>query len=297
MNELWIRPENEAERRRARAQAHLAKRRGGTRPKIRRGPRVVVAAFAAGLGVVIGAPVGEWLLGMDGRPVDALAIHGASQLRPDAIAKQSGIAPGADLGTIEVGAVASALEAEPWIEHARALTLPSGTVVLAVQERVAAAIATIDDTHYAVDHSGRAFAQVSIADHPRLPRIQATEAPTDAADPRFAQAITLAERLPAYGIATQATVVVPKADDAEGFLLSLPGVPARIVLGAQEPEARLAPLAELMARRPDAVAMATNIDLRFANQVVLRTAPARDGSSQNAAARGRAKSTLGPPTG
>lgn len=297
MNERWPnRSENESVRRRARAQAHLVRRRSDVRPRLRRGPRVVVAGLAALLGVAFGAPVAEWLLGADGRPIHTLAVHGASQLDADTVAQRSGIARGAALADVEASAVASALEAEPWILHARALSLPTGTVVLAIEERVAAALTTHAGTHYAVDRSGHAFAAVSSADHPRLPHIEAAEAPTAGADARFAQAISLAERLPAYGIDTQATILVSAADDPEGFSLKLPGVPARIVLGP-EPESRLAPLAELVAKRPDAVAMATDIDLRFANQVVLRTAPVRDGSVHNAATRGRAKSTQGPPTG
>jgi len=295
MNQLWPTRSNETERRRARAQAHLARRRGGV-PQLRRGPRIAVAALAALAGFAFGAPLAEALLGVHGRSVHTLAVHGARAVAPAAIAERSGIAHGADLGSVEAKEVATALELEPWILHARALALPSGTVVLAVEERIAAALTRIDDADYAVDREGRAFATVAAEAHPNLPRIEAEAVKPQEPDARLAQAVALAERLPAYGIESRATVHIAAADDPEGFALALPGVPARIVLG-DEPEARLAALAELVARRPDAVAMATNIDLRFANQVVLRTAPTRDGSANNAAARGRAKPALGPPTG
>jgi cell division septal protein FtsQ len=297
MNELWpTRRENEVDRRRARAQAHLARRRGGVQPRLRRGPRIAVAALAALAGFAFGAPLAEALLGVHGRSVHTLAVHGARAVAPAAIAERSGIAHGADLGSVEATEVATALELEPWILHARALALPSGTVVLAVEERIAAALTMIDGASYAVDREGRAFATVAAEAHPNLPQIEAEALKPAEPDARLAQAVALAERLPAYGIESRATVHVAAAGDPEGFALALPGVPARIVLG-DEPEARLAALAELVARRPDAVAMATAIDLRFANQVVLRTAPTRDGSDHNAAARGRAKPSLGPPTG
>ena len=296
MNEGWTRPASAAQSRRARAQAPLARRRGAGRPRVRRGPCIAVAGLAALAGFGFGGPVAESLLGMSGRPVETLAVHGARVLEAGEVAARSGIAPQADVGAVDVDAVASALETDPWILRARALPLPGGTVVLDVEERTPVALTTIDGTDYVVDREGLPFAAVRAETHPGLPRVQAEGATPAQPEARLAQAIALAARLPAYGISGRATVHVAAADDPEGFALALPGVPARIRLGA-EPETRLGSLAELVAERPDAVAMATDIDLRFANQVVLRTESAREGSARNAAARGRAKPSLGPPTG
>lgn len=300
MSDGWTRNESEAEIRRARAQAHLAKRRGngsGNGPvRVRRGPYAAVAGLAGVLGLLFGGPLAEALLGMSGQPVERVAIRGAKSLAAAEVARRSGIAADADLGEIDPEQVQRALETEPWILHARALALPGGTVVLDVHERTPAGLTTIDDTDYAVDRAGVPFVVVNAEDHAGLPRVQAEGAAPEQAEARLARAIALAERLPAYGISGRATIHVAADDDPEGFALALPGVPARIRLG-EEPETRLAPLAELVAERPDAVAMASDIDLRFANQVVLRTESAREGSTHNAAARGHAKPTLGPPTG
>jgi hypothetical protein len=71
----------------------------------------------------------------------------------------------------------------------------------------------------------------------------------------------------------------------------------RVVLGREDLDARLDDLVRLVTARPDAVAQATSIDLRFANQAVLRSGPIHKGSANTAAERGRATPHNRRPTG
>ena len=52
-------------------------------------------------------------------------------------------------------------------------------------------------------------------------------------------------------------------------MVRLPGIEARFVMGAQDLDARVGMLAELLAKRPAEVAEAASVDLRFAGQAVL----------------------------
>jgi hypothetical protein len=69
------------------------------------------------------------------------------------------------------------------------------------------------------------------------------------------------------------------------------------VLGHGELDERLDALARLVSARPDVVATATSIDLRFADQVVLRGAPAQEGSANQASGRGDVRTRNLQPTG
>ena len=71
--------------------------------------------------------------------------------------------------------------------------------------------------------------------------------------------------------------------------LRVAGVPARIVLGGSDPAPKLARLVRLLASEPDA-AEAREIDLRFAEQVVLRPV-APDPGSMGSGARAPGKAT------
>jgi len=92
-------------------------------------------------------------------------------------------------------------------------------------------------------------------------------------------------------------VQVSAQDDPEGFALQLADPRARVVLGREDLDARLDDLAQLLSARPDAVAAAEQIDLRFADQAVLRDGPAREGWATTAVGRGRGTPPNGRPAG
>lgn len=300
--DLSARPGSDAEitRRRARAHAHLERRRGTGRgrPRIRKRALLLIATIAAVAGFAFGAPIIERAFQTPDGRIARIAIRGTERVAPAQVARATGIAPGASIASVDPKVVGAALKSDPWIAQAKALPLANGTLVVEIVERKAVAALDSDGTLYAVDREGFPFARLEneqLGDVPQLRR----DGPLDegTALPELATAIALAERLPDFGLATGATVVVLTDADHHGFALELPGLMARIVLGNEAPEARLGDLARLLSERPDAVATATDIDLRFANQVVLRSSPAREGSASNTPERGRATAASGPNAG
>jgi cell division protein FtsQ len=285
--------------RRQRARAHLDRvrrgRAGGWRGRLR-ACAVVVSAWVAGL--VFGEGLAARLTGLPERPLEWIAVRGASHLTPLAVASATGVAPGSALGQLEPEAVARSLAQHEWIASAQALRLPGGTLVLDVVEREPVARVAIDQAVYAVDREGRPFAQLSGPDQRGLPEIVALDelAPGEP-DPRLAQAVRLARRLPELGLAPPRQVEVAAEGDERGYALRLATPDTRVVLGREDLAERLDGFARLLALRPDDVAGAAEIDVRFAGQLVLRSEPTRDGSAATAPGRGRSPVPGGRPTG
>jgi cell division septal protein FtsQ len=287
----YHRVDRDANQRRARAQAHLDRVRGRRGMPIRLPARApAIAAAVAAAAAVCGAGFGERVLLLAaGGPLERIAVRGAAHLSPAQVADAIGVAPGAPLVSVDAAAVRETLERHDWIARARAVALPGGALLLDVVEREPAAHVSIGKTVYAVDASGTPFAPIAPDQAAGLVRLAvAGEVSPREASPRIAEAVRLARRLPELGLAAPAEVGVAADTDPEGYRLALPDLPARILLGHAGLDARLSDLAALLAARPDAVAGAASIDLRFANQVVLRSAPARDGSANTAAGRGDA---------
>ncbi|MGH0028502.1 MAG: cell division protein FtsQ/DivIB [Myxococcota bacterium] len=295
--------------RRARAHAHLARVRGrqasgGVRgaaralPVLRLGRAAPIVALLAG---ALGLWLGDGLIfgGSDAsEPVRAIAVRGAERVALPDVAAATGIAGGAPLASVDAGAVARNLEAHDWIGRARALRLPGGTVVVDVDEREPVATVVLDAQRYAVDAEGEPFAPVDDDALPGLVELvaQGEVAPREPS-PDLATAAGLARRLPELGLAAPRQVRIAADGDPLGFGLLLPAPGAEVVLGREDLDARLQALARLLATRPDVAADAASIDLRFADQVVLRSAPVQDGSAKNAAGRGGVRPRNLQPTG
>lgn len=283
------RTDRKARERQERARSHLHRvRRGRHRTSFRgRAWPLALAAAALAAGATFGQGIAARLIGMASRPVDRIAVRGATHLSPEAIARAAGIAPDSAIGALDPKALTEALEEHDWIASAEALRLPDGTLVLGVVEREPSATIAIGEVVYAVDAAGSPFAELGPEGDPALPRIvSADEVTARETSPELAQAVRLARRLPQLGLAPPAEIQVARDDDPEGYALRLATPDARVVLGREDLNARLDDLVRLLTARPDEAAKATRIDLRFSDQVVLRSAPTREGSAKTAAGRG-----------
>lgn len=287
------RVERDARLRRDRAQAHLERVRSRRSPASPGAMRWAAQGlsrrgFAGALlaGLLVGALWGDDLLAGGGGStpgsVAAIAVRGAQHLSAREIAGASGVEPGAALATVDPRAVEAQLENHAWIASARAVRMPSGTVVVGVVERIPVAAIEIGapPQAYAVDATGAPFAPADGETLAGLPRL-AVAGPVlpHQASARLADAVRLAYRLPEVGLALPAEVSVAAEGDPEGFALRLASLAPRIVLGTEDPNPRLEQLVRLLAQQPDAVASASTVDLRFADQVVLRTEPTSKGAA------------------
>ncbi len=280
------RTEQEAQRRRARASQHLDRVRNRRSEPERRSlpvPRAVWLLGALGLALASGAWIGDDALaqlGEAGWQVSAIEVQGAAHLSGAEVARAAGIAVGDSYTLADPRRLAGSLRQNAWIAEAGAARLPGGTVVLRVREREALAVIEGRGGPLGVDADGRPFAVLEPRDAVDLPRLRCESTPPPGeADPRIAEAIRVARSFPSRGLALPREIALGSERDPEGLVVRLPGLEARFVMGAQDLDARVGMLAELLAKRPAEVAEATSVDLRFAGQAVLSSKADPKGSA------------------
>jgi cell division septal protein FtsQ len=300
--------ERDARARRARAEHHLSKLRGHGHAEPRRrvtsgAPRVVrlaprVALVACGAAALLGACAGRVAMHVgSGSALDAIAVRGVERLTPTEVAAATGVARGTRLGDVDAGAVERALQTHAWIASAHAVRVPGGRLLVEVEERRPLAELRVGERRYAVDEAGVAFAEFPYDEQTSLPRLVASGAAgLHEPDALRVEAARLPERMQQLGLAAPDEVRVAAPGDPEGVSLRLPGLAGVVVLGRESFDARLRDLARLIESQPEATARAARIDLRFADQAVLRSEAAREGS-QAAVLRGGGAPRSTPTTG
>ncbi len=265
----------------ARSPASVEDRARGDEPAERRGPPsvalVLAASFAAGLGggSSVAQAAASWLSGQAPR-LEAIAVRGAGQLSSAEVAAATGVPRGVDLRQVDPPEVAARLAQHPWIASARAVELPEGRLLVDVVERIAVATVSAPDSGsvFAVDANGTPFAPAGAGPAAGLPRlVQSAPVSVGAADPALAEAVDLAGRLAALGLPRPLEIGVPAPDDPIGFWLKLEGYPPQVILGRDDLDARLGALTRVLEVAPPDAAGAATLDLRFADQVVLRGTP------------------------
>ena len=238
---------------------------------------VLAGSFAVGLGG--GGPVAEaaaaWLSGSAPR-VEVIAVRGARQLSATDISAATGVPRGIDLRGVDASAVAVQLAQHPWIASARAVELPTGRLLVEVVERQAVATVSARDSKqaFAVDANGSAFAPLLDDATLELPRlVQKAAVVIGEASPDLAAAVELAGQLAARGLPRLLEIEVSGPEDPAGFSLRLEGFAPRIILGRDDLGERLRALARVLEVRLPEATGADTLDLRFADQVVLRGTP------------------------
>ena len=272
-----------------RASVRAAPRARGAAPRGRlRSGRIGSAIFALSLAAGAGfadrvAPVPR---------VVSLWVEGASQLGDSELAGATGVVRGEALLAVDAAAVAARLTAHPWVRSARAVRLPSGRVVVALEEREARAV-LLGPEPRAVDADGTPFASVAANAFPELPRLASGPAVAgDEPSEALAAALRLAERLAGLGLPPAAEVALAAPGDPAGATLRLRGLAPRFLLGT-EADAALPRLAKLIDAGPPEVLLAATVDLRFQDQAVLRHEPLPSEGAQVADPRGRAAPSRG----
>jgi cell division septal protein FtsQ len=286
-----------AETRRARALSHLQRVRG-ERPAV--APRRATFAAATALSLAAGAVCGVLLARDPGRlggeaRLDAISVRGASHLAAAEVAAATGVPRSAALASVDPASIEKRLEDHAWIAEARALRLPTGRLLVGVKEKLPVAVLAAGSPaqSFLVDASGAPFAAAEEYPDERLPHIVTAGAVAPLTpNEDVAQAVRLARDLPRFGLAQPVLISIAAESDRRGFTLELPGLRARVVLGREDLDAKLRELARLLAADVPEIGGATELDLRFADQAVLRNEPPPEGAAQAAAARGRAAPSI-----
>jgi cell division septal protein FtsQ len=291
-------------KRQQRARAHLDRIRSAvpTQP-----PRTLVLAGITAVSLLLGAGFGNplvatarsWIVGEPVR-LETISVSGAERLSPAAIAESTGLTPGAALDSIDSRVIEQSLSEHPWIADARALRLPTGQLLIEVTERVARAVVVTENGELgsAVDASGMPFAPAEEQDLSTLPKLKTkSEIESHVADEQLARAIALAYQLPEFDLPLPTELSIAADSDPVGFTLHLPDFSPQIIIGWEDFETRLAKLARLIEENLEEVGNAQTLDLRFADQAVLRGSSPPKEATQAAAARGGVASSKARPTG
>jgi cell division septal protein FtsQ len=257
-------------------------------------PAALVFGFALGTW----AP-GHWpaALGDDPLVVSRLSVMGARRVAPDELAAAAGVAPGTAFRDLDPAAIAKRVSAHPWIAAARATRLAPDVLLLGVTEREPVALAWlgVPPRPWLVARDGTPFVPATGTEgYPRLLGVAEFEAETPHAV--LAQGVRLVESLVARRLPVPREIVLGGDDPRALPAFSLPtsnGDKRVIVGGSGDLEGKLERLVRLLeAARPETAA-ASVLDLRFGEQVILRSLPSstEDGTAE---ARGGA---LPPATG
>ncbi len=239
---------------------------------------VLSASFAMGLGGggAVAEATAAWLSGSAPR-VEVIGVRGAEQLSAADVSAATGVPRGIDLRGVDADAVATQLMQHPWIASARAVELPTGRLLVAVVERhaVATVSARGSEQAFVVDANGTAFAKLAGDATHALPHlVQSTAVVIGEPNPALAEAVELAGQIAVAGLPRLLEIEVSAADDPTGFALRLHDFAPRILLGRDGLAERLGALVRTLASGTPEISGAETLDLRFADQVVLRGTPA-----------------------
>jgi hypothetical protein len=296
--------ENDYSRRQQRARKHLERIRSEPRPHPPLSVVVPVAVVASlAIGALFGSPLvstaRSWIGGETLR-LEAISVRGAERLSLSEIAESTGLPPGAEWASIDPREIEASLVEHPWIADANAIQLPTGRLLVRVTEHTPRALVALGKPaqNFAVNLQGTPFAPADERVPEGLPRLIPSGAVEhNIADERLARAIELAYRLPDFDLPLPSELFISDETDPAGFAFRLPNLKPRIVLGHDHFDERLASLASLLETELEEVEGSETLDLRFADQAVLRGASPQQRAKQAAAARGHATSSKARPTG
>ena len=246
-----------AARRRARALARLTRR------------AAVAAVLVGGIGLVlVGA---RWVVTSPRFAVATVDVRGASRVPVPRILAAAAIAPGANLWTLDSGAVAARVASLPEIRRADVVRELPNHVTIVVEERRPFTLVHAARLHW-MDEDGRVLGEEGRAVSPGAPVISGlTEeelaSMRTAPGPKARAAVTLIRTLLRSGTALASEISEIDMSRPEGpVLYTVDGVEVR--LGAEDWDERLARLEGVLAQV--ATQDVSGVDLRFKDQVVLR---------------------------
>jgi cell division protein FtsQ len=236
-----------------------------------------VAARAAWIGaglVVLGAGgLGvTWLLTSPRFAITEVAVSGASRLTPEEVVSASGIGPGTNLFRLDRAEVVAHVEALPLVRRADLVRRFPNRVTISIEERRPFTLVHAGRLHW-IDEHGVSLGAEPRAVAPAVPVITGLS-PSDLEgqppSPRVAAGISLLRvllRSESALIQQISEIDVSRPDGP--VLYTVEGVEVRI--GSEDWEARLGRLQGVLAQIRAGGEAISAIDLRFRDQVVLKT--------------------------
>ena len=245
--------------------------------RVRYAVGVLAALVVLGATLEAGALGAAWVARSPRFTVTSIEVTGQSRLSRDDIVTAAGISSGANLFTLDPREIVARLEALPLIRRAEVIRTFPDRVTLVVEERRPFTVVHAERLHW-IDEEG-----VSLGVEPRavalstpvLSGLRADDLGVNgqrSASERAGVAISLLHLLLRSKSSLLGQISEIDVSRPEGpVLYTVDGVEVR--LGKDDWEARIGRLQGVLAQLGATKETATSIDLRFKNQVVLRTQP------------------------
>jgi len=229
--------------------------------------------------LAIGGALGWWGRGaaIEAAPGSALrvghvAVTGVDRVPASELIALAGLSAGQRLPDIDAAAIRDALLRHPWVRDARVTTLPPDHVLMAIDERRAAAIVATPDARRFVDADGVPFAPADGADD--LAVIEGVDsAALGVENPLLVQALRLLAAADAEGLPAPQRVVLDGPDPSGLPALvwdRSPGASLTAFVGSEAPGPALRKLARVWMADLEELRNAREVDLRFGRQLILR---------------------------
>ena len=248
--------------------AHRRARRARRLARIRRLATGVLVILGGASAALAGA---HWVTTSPRFAVGDVEVHGASRVPVPRILAAAAIAPGANVWTLDGGAIAARVAALPEIRRADVVRELPNRVTIVVEERRPFTLVHAGRLHW-MDEEGRVLGEERRAVVPDAPVISGLTEEELASmrtspGPKARAAVTLIRALLRSGSALAAEISEIDMSRSEGpVLYTVDGVEVR--LGAEDWDERLARLEGVLAQV--ATQDVSGVDLRFKDQVVLR---------------------------
>jgi len=232
-----------------------------------------VAATAASAAAIVAS--GYWVLTTERFAVVAVEVRGASRVPPQRILEASGIHHGQNLWRIDPARVRARLEEMPEIRRADVVRELPNRVAIVVEERRPFTLVHAARLHW-LDEDGRVLGDENRAVSTEVPVISGLSEEElvtmrTTPGPRARAAIALIRALLRTGSALASEISEIDMSRPEGpVLYTVDGVEVR--LGQDDWEARIGRLQGVLAQLGASGETVSSIDLRFRDQVVLKTA-------------------------
>jgi len=217
--------------------------------------------------------------------LDAVEVMGADQMNAGEIVRALALPTHVALVDLDPQLLEARLATHPHVAAATVLRFPPSKLLVQVRERSPVAVVFLPGQRqpYLVDGEGRPCAPAGpLHLSSELPLLE-TARPTALGEPNeaLALAVELARALGEHGIDAATRIVIGAEGDAEGTSLLLGEGEQRVILGTRDFDAKLARLRALREAELPEVAAAKEIDLRFRDQVVLRSQPSSNESGKS----------------
>jgi len=205
-------------------------------------------------------------------------VQGVDRRFAQQIVALLGIPSGTPLIDLDVQELGRRLLEQPEVARVRLMRLPPAHLLIAVDKRIGLALAELPErtSPYLVDYEGRPYA---VAQEPTTLTVLKGVADLQPGVPnaQLATAVRVSRFLAQHGLPEASEIILGAPKDPNRLTLVLKNTKQDVLLRQTDYETQLRGFARLLSAGLPEFTKASEIDLRFRNQVILRGFPSSEG--------------------